>query len=155
MELKFCKNCRKCCISDGYSNVILSQDDLEKLPKCDLEKIGNLQRIKINKKCQFLSKKGCTIPYENRPLDCKIFPLTFNFENNQIKIYLNDACPFIHKLPKNWIKNSKKELLQNLKRWSEKEIIAFSKIKPCGNLIKIENYTTLQKFTQTYLNFNF
>ena len=89
MNLKFCGECKECCRLDGYSDIVLSKSDLLKIPKEHTKKVGKLRRFKKSKNdvCYFLSETGCVLGYKDRPLDCKIFPMTFELKNGEIKIY--------------------------------------------------------------------
>ena len=79
-------------------------------------------------KCPFLSEKGCVLPEKLKPFDCKLFPLAFKYENKQIKFFLNKKCPFIDRIPKSWIRKTKKWALKELRNWNEEEKITYSKI---------------------------
>ncbi len=52
--------------------------------------------------CPFLDpKKGCRLPTELKPFDCKIWPLrAIRCQDNSIKVALTPTCPAINKLPK-------------------------------------------------------
>lgn len=141
MKLKFCRECKKCCASDKYSNVILSFDDVKKLKSKhqinSIENFGKLSTIKHSENCPFLEKNGCKLDYKIRPLDCRMFPLTFMFKDGKINFFFINACPHISKISKEWIENAKKEALENLKNWSDEEKEFYSEIPPCGKLIEI------------------
>ncbi len=51
--------------------------------------------------CPFLDpKKGCSLPPELKPFDCKIWPLrAIRCKDKSIKVALTPTCPAINKLP--------------------------------------------------------
>jgi len=73
-------------------------------------------------KCPFLNEqKGCTLPERLKPFDCKLFPLTFMYEKNKVRIFLNKKCPYTKEISKEWINKTKKGLLKELKKWTKEE----------------------------------
>ena len=51
--------------------------------------------------CPFLdSKKGCVLPEEDKPFDCKIWPLRYmRMEDGEKKICLTPTCPEVNQVP--------------------------------------------------------
>ena len=63
-----------------------------------------------------------------KPLDCKIYPLTFIFRKGKFEFYLNKSCPHLDKISKEWIKETKKEFLKEVKKWDKEAVKIYSKI---------------------------
>jgi Fe-S-cluster containining protein len=93
--------------------------DEEEQFKDDSYKDGKYFRIKRNKNgmCKFLNEqKRCGI-YEKRPLECRIYPYVFSYENNELQLKLHDGCPQKEK-------STKPEIPEHIKQspndwWSE------------------------------------
>lgn len=50
--------------------------------------------------CEFLdAHKGCTLNNEEKPFDCKIWPLRIMKENEKYVIALTPTCPAINQVP--------------------------------------------------------
>ncbi|MBU0962556.1 MAG: YkgJ family cysteine cluster protein, partial [Nanoarchaeota archaeon] len=72
-----CKKCDgKCC---KEFEIFLTRDDLNKLKKFKgkfkIKKEGSAFAMHHSKKCYFLSKNGCILNENQKPLDCRLFPL--------------------------------------------------------------------------------
>ncbi len=52
-------------------------------------------------RCPFLDPhKGCTLPDEDKPFDCKIWPLRYmELPDGELRVCLTPTCPEINKLP--------------------------------------------------------
>lgn len=130
-RLKFCKICKKCCHENGLGVVRLSGYDIKRLQKAG-KKIGFVKEggvfwLKLEKgKCKFLGSKGCELPEEIRPLDCRLFPVHFHFlGKNKYYFTVSLACPYWNKISKNYIEIVKKDALKDLKHWTKKEKIGY------------------------------
>jgi Fe-S-cluster containining protein len=79
-------------------------------------------------KCPFLKTSGCVLSSKERPLVCRMFPLTYTLEKKEVKFYLSRKCPYIEDVKKleNWLKKTKKDGEEELKKtWKGKEIRCF------------------------------
>jgi len=117
----------KCC----NLNVLLTHKDFENLKNKtsfeDFKKYGNL--IVHWGTCPFLEKEnGCTLPEPLKPFDCKLFPLTFMYEDSKVKIFLNKKCPFTKEIPQEWINKTKSWLKKELQSWKKQDLLAYSSL---------------------------
>lgn len=141
MILNLCKKCRDCCREDGYRDILMSLYDAKKIKFDYVKKIGQLYKFKKNKNavCHFLGPNGCILTDEKKPLDCRLFPVTFSLNKNWIKFFFLDACPKIKNLSESWIRKTEREAIKELKNWSEKEIQAYVKTDLQWRAISIKN----------------
>jgi len=138
-----CKKCGgKCCKLD----VMLTRKDYEKLKdkidEKDFEIYGKNIFVHWGR-CPFLDLKGCTLPEDKKPFDCKLFPLTFIFSNNKIKIFLNEKCPYTKEIPEKWITQTKKWLKEELRNLPKEELQIYSHIirkNSASSLILLEEF---------------
>ncbi len=128
MILKECQSCRGCCGSDGYVDILLTQNDLVYIPKRLVKKSNSLWKFKKSRTgvCYFLTAKGCSLAYKKRPLDCRIYPLTFVIENSKIQTRIFRSCPLAGTISKEILAEMKKELRRGLKQWQPEEIVAYA-----------------------------
>lgn len=131
-----CKKCQGACCK---STVFVTKHDLEKLRKHkkDLkiyndftkssEPPGDLVQDDKNK-CYFLNlQTGCTLNPDDKPFDCRLFPLTFTYDKKQLQFYLNKKCPYWKEIPKEWIEDTKKWAIKHIdKHFTEEEKVIFS-----------------------------
>jgi Fe-S-cluster containining protein len=134
-----CEQCRGRCCRSHY--ILLSGQERKALserrdyPKkridsptgCAIEAIDALD------KCPFLNDSGCSLHGMARPLVCRLFPLTYTFENGRLKFYLSKKCPRVDEVKnlKVWLAKTKSEGEDELKRtWTGREIRCF------GNFLK-------------------
>lgn len=138
-----CKKCGgKCC----KLNVMVTRKDYDGLK----DKVDERRFTKYGKnifvhwgKCPFLGLNGCTLPEDKKPFDCKLFPLTFMCSNSQIKIFLNEKCPYTREISEEWIIQNKKWLKRELEDWTEEELKTYSKIiqeNSSSKLILLEEF---------------
>ncbi|MDD4271891.1 MAG: YkgJ family cysteine cluster protein [Patescibacteria group bacterium] len=79
--------------------------------------------------CDFLDHKtGCRLNSRQKSLDCKLFPLAFTYKNKTLDFYLLKACPFWKKIDRQCIDKIKAITRRELKSWTEKEKITYSKL---------------------------
>lgn len=98
-----------------------------------------------NGKCIFLQKdKTCAI-HSVKPLDCQLWPLTFEFnpQSNEITLILGECSAVkllkVQKKLKQWLNQQKELLLKNLNSYTRIELIAYS------NLPDISQYQILHQ----------
>ncbi|MBN2015982.1 YkgJ family cysteine cluster protein [Candidatus Dojkabacteria bacterium] len=131
-----CKKCvGKCC----KTTIFLTQKDIDRLEKYK-EKFRLIPMEKdmkappgymdlVEGSCPFLEEeKGCTLRHEEKPFDCRVFPLAFIYKAGETKFYLNKKCPYYDEIPEEWIHKTKIWAQEELKNWSEDEKLAFSKM---------------------------
>jgi len=133
-----CKQCGgRCCIEED--SISISKIELKRLKQkykfkngFIITPYGKINTIKFqeNKPCPFLSKTkgkdvktGCVLDVKTRPLSCRLYPLTFLFENGKTKFYLSLFCPHAKDISKfnAWIRESIKEAINDLNDWTEEE----------------------------------
>ena len=79
-------------------------------------------------KCPFLKEAGCELSEKERPLICRMFPLTFTLEKEGITFQLSRLCPYVKEVAKMhaWVAETKKQAASELKdTWSNKELRCF------------------------------
>jgi len=95
--LDFCNPCKSwCCHGE---NPFASEDELKRL---DLEKIGT----KLDGSCVLLDNLGKCSYYENRPFECRIFPLDIQEINGDLSWVVWNACPATPKIDYEQLANS-------------------------------------------------
>lgn len=128
MFLKYCKKCLACCGSDGYVDILMSKDDIAKIPKRIIKKAGSLYKFRPSRTsaCHFLSAKGCKLAYRKRPLDCRLYPFTFALNKEGVRLMVFRDCPHYRQLTKKNIEKTRQELVRSINKWSKKEIAAYA-----------------------------
>jgi Fe-S-cluster containining protein len=128
-----CAKCKgKCC--KGH-HIILSKSEFEKLRKkkdFPTKKIDSPTGCAVmtvdalsDSKCPFLTEGGCELKLEDRPLVCRLYPITFTVEKGEVIFHLSKLCPYFEEVRelKDWIKatlsDAEKELSEG---WTKKEI---------------------------------
>jgi len=85
--------------------------------------------IPKNKPCPFLKETGCILK-EKRPINCRMFPLVFTFDGDNIELYFDDSnnCQYTKQIQKlnHWVKQAIKEVKRESINWSSKEKYYFS-----------------------------
>jgi Fe-S-cluster containining protein len=130
---QLCKECGgKCCMGTRLS---ISEKELERLKK-DFQfetkklsnKNGSLNAILFrDKECPFLGhegeKIGCIFNEKNRPLSCRMFPITFLLTAKGEKFFISPYCPFYleAKNLKFWVKKTVREAREELNEWKNSE----------------------------------
>ncbi|HLE06584.1 MAG TPA: hypothetical protein VI790_04475 [Candidatus Nanoarchaeia archaeon] len=136
-----CAKCGGGCCNGGKegSNIILSDVELKRLSKVKDFKVGESVSpfgkastiiISKNKPCPFIGKtagkhvtEGCILSGVNRPLGCRLFPLTFIMKGDKPVFYLSAFCPYVKEISllKDWVKFTIKQAIIDLKSWSSCE----------------------------------
>lgn len=91
---------------------------------------GNILTIKVPRKssCPFLGvkndKTGCILAEKDKPLSCRLFPLTFIIEDKKPKFYLSMFCSCFEDVMAldRWIDKSIKTAKKELKSWTDEEL---------------------------------
>lgn len=111
-----CSNCKICCEFDDndlWENPIIYDDCAECVLKINplqeftqAENNGSRYRVlKLKKEndiypCSMLDRtKGCKLGSENKPFDCKIWPLRVMKKNGKTVIALSPVCPVVSAKP--------------------------------------------------------
>lgn len=112
MRLKYCKICGKCCNGDV---LFVSEKELKNLPDNPkgIKVKDRLYKIKFNKKCGYLSKNGCILTEEQKPITCKIYP--FRFVNNEWIV--RTVCPYWNYITNEDFKMVKREFERRKNDW--------------------------------------
>lgn len=88
----------------------------------------------------FLKRNGKCLIHEVKPLDCKLYPFTFDYdENSKSFVYYIGNCNAILSLKKtdkllDFIRFSKTYFLDNISKCKEYELIAYSNYLHVKNL---------------------
>lgn len=147
-----CAKCRICCEFDDddlWETPIICDDTIEKVLDInpaqefsETEFNGNkLRLLKLQKEndiytCSMLDKsKGCMLGSENKPFDCKIWPLRVMKKDEKTVIALSPVCPIVAAKPIEDIKCVAKDLSERI----------FSQAKLYPEIVKnyIEGYKIL------------
>ncbi len=130
---KLCVKCNgKCCLGSKLS---VSSKELSRLSKKHRfesavlsSKEGSLNVILFeNGKCPFLGEKNglvrCILKGKERPLSCRLFPLTYLFECGEVSFYLSSYCPYKKEAAKLlvWARKTIDEAAEELKTWEARE----------------------------------
>ena len=131
-----CAECGGRCCTGTF--IILSRPEYRRLKRVlDFKAMtvrsphGSVKTIKaaLGQPCPFLGQSGCTLAAGQRPLNCRLFPLTFTVEDGRVKFRLSGLCQFAKRAGKldKWLKKAKKDALKEFARdWSEKELLCHS-----------------------------
>lgn len=109
-----CANCKFCCsfrrcslwevpklpayMATKYSNLSENSINSDAFCSMDLEKYYQTSNPQEEVKCLFLdSQKGCILPDEDKPIQCKIWPLRVMKKDDEIVLALALSCPAISK----------------------------------------------------------
>ncbi|MFX1294297.1 MAG: YkgJ family cysteine cluster protein [Promethearchaeota archaeon] len=160
--IKICKRCKQsiCCSIPFFAFVNAKeyikikefldkkkiQVNWSKIFKKEIEPPCYLIVKNKNGECIFLQKnKTCKI-HEVKPLDCQLWPLTFEFvsETKIVNLYLGN-CLIIKELDNlnkliNWIASQKEFLIRNIISFNEIELIAYSSLPDIPKLKKIGQF---------------
>jgi len=137
---KICKECDgQCCKT---FEIFLLKKDLEKLDKfkdkINIKKEGSGLLMYHKDKCFFQNPKtGCILSEEDKPFDCKLFPLTFLYKNKKLNFYLMEDCSYLNEIPKEWIEKTKKWAVKELETWTEEDKLTFSNIMEENSLSEL------------------
>lgn len=120
-----CANCRFCCSfvrSSTWETPIFTKDHIQKLIHdykripikpvkqgftFDLSSAYKTESAREEAACPFLNPQtGCILAEEDKPFDCKIWPLRIMLKGKEYVIALTPTCPSINEIP-----------LSNLKRF--------------------------------------
>lgn len=140
MKTVFKKICKKC---QGYCcklPVFITERDIDHLKKYGKEIKVHNEFTGANKapgylvqddqkKCSFLNlETGCTLEHEDKPFDCRVFPVTFKYKNGEVTFYFNKECKYWKEIPFSWALETKKWAEKVVDELTEEEKIEFSKM---------------------------
>ncbi|MCX6778593.1 MAG: YkgJ family cysteine cluster protein [Candidatus Micrarchaeota archaeon] len=140
-EEKLAEMCRKCGGKCCFESITVSEEELERLRKKGHFKAGKLKtsqgeistiKTTEGEPCPFLKvgkkKTGCVLKGRERPLSCRLFPITFLLEEGEPKFYLSKYCPYFLEAGglEDWMGGAIGEAREELKNWSEGEKLARS-----------------------------
>lgn len=135
---QLCKKCCGLCCRNG-STVTLSQREYAALQEYEFKKgtmtspHGDVHTIKTPADgwCDFIGENTarCVLSEDMKPLSCKLFPLAFVIEDNDITFYLSGFCPY-------------SEQVKKLKTWIQETIDTAKK--------ELETWTVAEKMCRTY-----
>lgn len=98
-----CENCQLNCCRRFYAVLLPEEEKIFenssfaiKTAKGDVKAIGAID----GKACMFLSNNGHCMIYENRPFDCRLWPVVVYIDpdTNEKVVYLDLDCPAIREL---------------------------------------------------------
>lgn len=101
---KTCANCQICCSfvkADAWETPVFYEEELDynkdwfkKYGKCSHTLKFDFKDDKEIKLCPYLNQKsGCTLSEEEKPFDCKIWPLRLMKTDDKVVIALSPICP--------------------------------------------------------------
>ena len=138
MLAEHCKRCKgKCCA--GH-HILLSKGEFLRLKAvknfaegsidsptgCRMQTIDALS----GGKCPFLADAGCILGPADRPLVCRMFPVTYTLEKGGISFHLSKFCPHTKEIMKLtlWLEETKKAAAGELRaEWSGREVRCFGR----------------------------
>lgn len=118
-----CASCRFCCSfrrQSAWETPLFTKEKIDELKKkygeFDVKKYGDSYTLELSNiyktdsedeeaPCPFLDvQKGCILSEEDKPFDCKIWPLRVMENNGRRQIVLTPTCPSINKKPVDEVK---------------------------------------------------
>ncbi|MHA1798533.1 MAG: YkgJ family cysteine cluster protein [Candidatus Helarchaeota archaeon] len=82
---------------------------------------------KINGSCIFLTDNRFCMIQDVKPLDCRQWPLTFDYIENEDKLVIFEGdCPLTNVLKKSWINSTIETIKNELKSWPLEDLAAYS-----------------------------
>ncbi len=122
----------KCCLGSKLS---VSSKELSRLSKKHKfesavlsSKEGSLNVILFEDgKCPFLGEKNglvrCILSGKDRPLSCRLFPLTFRYEESKLEFYPSSYCPYQKEANElsEWASRTMDTATEELEEWTEGE----------------------------------
>lgn len=80
-------------------------------------------------KCVFLNlEKGCTLNHEDKPFDCRMFPIAMKYKDEKVSLHLNKRCKFWDEVPYAWVTETKKWAEKMISKLTKEEKVEFSKM---------------------------
>jgi len=152
-EKEICENCPIICSREQKWHWLLP-NEVERLKnKMWIEnKFGSF--FFEGGKCPLLKNTNCDI-YENRPLECKLSPLSLYYKNGKLSWIIDISCPYFKKYGKNkmfWKKVNKfiNTIEDCFTENTIKNIIEISKaIDQFDPLIENKDFIIIKKFKST------
>lgn len=104
LDKSTCAECRFCCEfdkTDSWEIPIVLPSVAKRLEKKKVKVVKDKGCFTFDleftgdevKKCPFLGEKGCVLDEEEKPFDCKIWPLRVMDKDGEIFISLAKSCP--------------------------------------------------------------
>lgn len=125
-----CAACKFCCAfrrKSAWETPLFTKEKVDELKKkygefmvkpyknsytLDLSKLYKTDSEEEEAPCPFLDvERGCILSEEDKPFDCKIWPLRIMEQENQQYIVLTPTCPSVNKKPMEEIKQLVEEEL--------------------------------------------
>ena len=103
------EHARHCRMFEGHGTGMPSEDGMI-YGQTELSQLYKTDNPEEEVPCPFLdSEKGCTLPDEDKPFDCKIWPLRLMKAEGKLAVCLTPTCPAVNKLPVSRVR----ELVEN------------------------------------------
>ena len=162
--LNYCKKCNQGCCRTPYK-AFTSKIEREKIIKLIKKKDLNLKfenifeknvlneirneffytiRKKMDGDCVFLSNSGICLINEVKPLDCRLWPFSFDYISSSKEfIFYIGNCNAVKEMKKQglleyYIEDSKKLMKKLIEIFNDNELIAFSKIMSVPSLKELK-----------------
>jgi Fe-S-cluster containining protein len=132
------KGCSKCCVNAEFIVLLPSEREhicskIHGASKHIITKSIDGQKIDlIQQPCPFLEDGLCSIE-ENRPFDCRSFPIDYCIFEDEIVTFTSKNCPTLNKMSKRDVEKISKHIIDTISQLDKKWIIAANKCGPCGN----------------------
>lgn len=150
LDKKTCAKCRFCCVfekADSWEIPVISEKLAKELEskgiktvkkdgcyKYDLQFVGS-----EIKSCPFLDEeKGCILGEQDKPFDCKIWPLRVMKKGDKKVLAIAETCPNLSEKKAELIKLINQELLKEIKEYISKNPYLINELK--------EDYEVLAEF---------
>ncbi len=132
-----CKNCKFCCVfqknslwelpvfpKDKYEKIITENPEFFEITD-EYGKLNLIDKYKTDDEiiaCPFLDEtQGCTLNDEDKPLECKIWPLRVMKKEDELVLVFETICPELGcEPPKELITLIEEEIGDEIKKYAEK-----------------------------------
>lgn len=128
-----CKECKFCCVfrkESLWELPVFPKDsnvnknelvDEKQFYRMNLEDKYKTNDVNETVPCIFLDEnKGCTLNDEDKPLECKIWPLRVMKKDENFVVAFETVCPYLGEKPSNELKNLVEEIGDAIKEYTLK-----------------------------------
>lgn len=116
----------ECCSGD----IVVGEVDASRLHEAGYEDFRTQSSLMITDeedRCRFLNEENCCTIYEDRPLDCRLFPLGFQIVDENIEIVLAD-CPLSEHMGSTLIQDLADQAIELIGQYSESDLKVYDRI---------------------------
>lgn len=139
--------CSNQCGAECCSGIIfLGEEDIKKLKQLGYSNFttdNNKKELMLTDEsndCIFLDENNKCSIYENRPIDCQLFPLGFKINSRKIHIVLI-KCPLSKELPDQMIDSMSTQAKKLISSYSEEELYQYDNLPFESSYTKISSFS--------------